>query len=176
MSVVASTPGKTMLGVRAAGFVFVFAVMQLVWQSLHGTSLRYVVVHDAIVRPAAFLVNTLTPDVHATAVNFSVLAPGGGVEIRAGCDGMEVVFLLLAAFVVTPMSWLSRIAGFLLGTALIFVVNESRVLTLFYAYRSDPALFERLHAVVAPLVVVLIVCAYFYAWLTYSSRRLAESA
>ena len=56
------------------------------------------------------------------------------------------------------------------------MVNQLRVLVLFYAYRADHALFDPLHAIVTPIAVVLLVCVYFYAWLSYSSRRLASAA
>jgi exosortase/archaeosortase family protein len=161
---------------RAIVFALIFAALQLGWQSLRDTAAERVVIHDGVVVPAAMLVNLLTPAAHAEAAGFSLHASGGGLNILNGCEGTEALFLLLAAFCVAPISGPLRLVGFLLGSAVIFVVNQLRVLVLFYAYRADHALFDPLHAIVTPIAVVLLVCVYFYAWLSYSSRRLASAA
>ena len=155
---------------RAAGFLLLFCVLQLGWEGLRGGAIEYWTIHHATVRPAAFLVNLLTPDVHARAVDFSLRAPGGGLNILNGCEGMEALFLLLAAFVVAPLSWHARLYGILFGVVVVFTINQARILALFYAFRREPALFDPLHALVAPIAVVLLVSAYFYSWLFVSGR------
>lgn len=50
------------------------------------------------------------------------------------------------------------------------MVNQARILTLFYAFRSSPSLFDALHATVTPIAVVIPVCCYFYAWLARANR------
>jgi hypothetical protein len=69
--------------VRALAFVLLFALLQLGWQSLRGTSLEHLVIHDGTVQPAAHLINLLTPAVHVQAVDFSLRAPGGGLTALA---------------------------------------------------------------------------------------------
>jgi len=129
------------------------------------------VVHDATVRPAAWLVNLLTPDVQAKAVKFSLRAPGGGLNILNGCEGLDALFLLIAAFLVAPLSWRSRLVGLAFGVPFVFVVNQARILGLFYAYRADRTLFDPLHGMVAPIVVVLLVAFYYYVWVNHADRR-----
>jgi len=154
---------------RAIAFLAVFLLMQLGWQALRGTAFERVIVHDATVRPAAFLVNKLTPDVRARAVGFTLQAPGGGLNILNGCEGMEALLLLITAFIVAPLPRNSRSKGLLLGALLVFAVNQARILTLFYAYRTDHNLFDSLHALVMPIAVILAVAGYFYAWLVHAS-------
>ena len=72
------------------------------------------------------------------------------------------------------MPWRTRLAGLGLGIVLVYLLNEARVLALFYAYRSDRALFDLLHSVVAPVVLIAAAAAHFYAW-AYR-ERLAEAA
>lgn len=153
------------LVLRALLFLGLFIGMKLAWDSLHGGPLEYAVIHNATVRPAATLVNWLTPEVHAHAMNFTLRAPGGGLNILNGCEGIEALFLLCAAFVVAPMERQARILGLVLGIAVVFAINQARILLLFYAYRADPAWFEPLHAVITPIAIVLLVCTYFYSWL-----------
>lgn len=55
---------------------------------------------------------------------------------------MELVFLLIAGFVVAPLAGRSRILGVLAGIPLIYVLNQARILALFYSNRNDPDLFD----------------------------------
>jgi exosortase family protein XrtM len=161
---------------RAVLFLVVFSSLQLGWQGARGTRLEEWIVHDATVVPAAALVNGLTPSAHALAIKFSINAPGGGLNVLNGCEGTEALFLLLAAFMVTPMPWRSRINGFLLGTLVVFVVNQIRIVALFYAFRANREWFDPLHGTVAPILVIAVVAGYFYAWLTRSASRAAIAA
>jgi exosortase family protein XrtM len=161
---------------RALVFLTVFALLQLGWQGVRGTAIQDFVVHEATVRPAAFLVRTLTPAVRAQAVDDSLQAPGGGIRVVNGCEGTEVLFLLIAGFVVAPIAWRSRVTGFLAGIVVVFALNQARILALFYAFRRDPALFDLLHTTVTPIAVVLLLCAYFYAWLAMATPRLPAAA
>jgi exosortase/archaeosortase family protein len=165
-----STRRRRSLLWRACGFLAAFAVQQLWWQSVHGTRIERFVVHDLIVRPAAALVNQLTPTVHAEPVGSTLCAPGGGLHILNGCEGTEALFLLVAAFAVVPLTWRWRIGGVLSGVVLVFVTNQARILALFYAYRANHAVFDQLHGTLTPVAVVLIVLGYFYAWLHIAER------
>ena len=162
--------------IRAAIFLAIFAALQLTWTSLRGSDVEWWIVHDATVRPAVWLVNIITPQVHARAVGISLRAPGGGLNILNGCEGMEALFLLLAAFIVAPISLRSRLIGLVLGIPLVYVVNQARILTLFYVYRADHSLFDPLHGMVTPIAVVLMVCCYYYAWLARAVRHVPPSA
>jgi exosortase/archaeosortase family protein len=157
-------------GWRLTLFAAVFAILQLSWQGARGTRLEQIVVHDLTVLPAVAIANWLTPAVGARAVGFSLRAPGGGLNVLNGCEGLEALFLLVAALCVAPLPWRARMLGLALGTPFVFVVNQVRIVTLFYAARSSHALFDSLHSIVTPIAVILCVSVYFYAWLVHSSR------
>ena len=160
---------------RGAVFVAVFTALQLGWEALRGTLFEYVLIHDLTIQPAAFLINQFTPDIHAQAMQFNLQARGGGLNIRNGCEGLEVLFLLWTAFAVAPLQWRSRLLGLLIGMFVVFVVNQLRILVLFYAYRLNHAWFDPLHASITPIVVVLLVTAYFYTWL-FIAKQHADAA
>jgi exosortase/archaeosortase family protein len=157
--------------VRTATFLVTFALLQLGWQTLNGTAIENAVVHEATVRPAALLIRMITPVVQVRAVGLSLVAPGGGISILNGCEGSEALFLLLAAFVAAPIPRRARLAGFLFGVCVVFVLNELRIVVLFYSYRADHALFDLLHTTLAPIVVVMLLIVYVYAWLALSAPR-----
>jgi len=155
---------KLAIAIRVIVFALVFICLQLVWDTVRDTALERVLIHDVTVRPAAWLINLITPNVQAQAIDFSVRAYGGGLNILNGCEGLEALFLLIAAFVVLPITSRSRLIGMLVGIVFVFVINQLRILVLFYAYRADHALFDSLHSTVTPIAVVLLVGLYFYAW------------
>ena len=161
---------------RAVAFLMLFLVLQLAWQSARGTVIQHLVVHDGTVTPAAFLVDLLTPAIHAQAVQSSVAAVGGGLNIENGCEGLDALFLLISAMLVAPIARRMRIIGVLIGSLLVFLLNQARILVLFYAYRADHALFDLLHGTVTPIAVVLLVLGYFYVWLDLAIRRAAAAA
>jgi exosortase family protein XrtM len=163
--------GGRLLAVRALAFFLIFAALQMGWEACRGTAVDRIVIHHGTVRPAAFVVNVLTPTIGAQAVGSALRAPGGGLNVRNGCEGLDALFLLIAAFAVTPLTLRQRWIGLLIGAGVVFTLNQVRLLVLFYALRADTGWFYPLHATVAPLTVVLLVAAYFYAWL-----RLSDSA
>lgn len=158
---------------KFAVVVTIFVVLQLSWQALQGFWLQEFVVNDLTVRPATQLVNWLTPAIHAQAIRNTVQSSGGSLNIINGCEGVEALFVLVAAFAVAPISWRSRLLGLLGGLPFVFVVNEARILVLFYAHRDNSALFDLLHGSVTPAAVILLVCAYFYVWLRSASNAAA---
>jgi hypothetical protein len=48
---------------------------------------------------------------------------------------------------------------------LVFALNQTRIVGLFYAFRHDREQFDLLHTVVMPLVMVLVLGAFFFVWL-----------
>ncbi|MHB8814878.1 MAG: exosortase/archaeosortase family protein [Steroidobacteraceae bacterium] len=148
-----------------------FSVLQLAWQAVSGSGIEYFVIHTCTVSPAALLANLLTPGVQASASSYVLQAAGVRLNILNGCDGLEALFLVIAAFAVAPLDWRRRFGGIAVGVPVVFVVNQARILTLLYAFRSSPQLFDALHATVTPIAVVVLVCCYFYAWLAHASRR-----
>jgi hypothetical protein len=124
---------------RAGLFLLVFAVLQVGFELSRGSALEHTVIHDGTMRPAAALIRMLTPEIPAQAMMFSVKATGGGINIRNGCEGTEALVLLLAAFLVAPIAWRARLAGMALGVVAVFILNQLRVLALFYAWLAIAA-------------------------------------
>ncbi len=166
-----------MRALRAAAlFITVFCALQLGWQALRDTVVHRLVVDHATVGVAVVLINALTPAVHAVGAGTAVHAPGGGLHIVNGCEGTETWFLLCAAFAAASLSWRARAVGLVLGTVLVFAVNQVRILALFYANRSDQELFNLLHAIVGPIVVIVAVACFFYVWTAHYATRFTGTA
>lgn len=153
------------LWVQIGVFALVFAFLQGAWSFAHGTALERLAVDRATVMPAAWIINQLTPAVQAIATGAKIHAPGGGINVLNGCEGFEMLFLLIAALLVAPITWRRGLIGLVGGTLLVWLLNQARIVTLFYAYRADKELFALLHGTVAPLVMIVFVTIAFVIYL-----------
>lgn len=154
---------------RAAAFILIFMALQTGWEAARGSWIERLWVHHLTVRTATVAINLLTPGVHAVPKGARIVAPGGGLNVLFGCEGTDAVFLLTAALLVFPMSLRARLVGLAAGLAWVFVLNQVRIVALFYAFRSDAGLFDLLHTTAAPLLMVVLTGLFFHLWLQRSS-------
>lgn len=150
---------------RIALFIVIFLALQSLWLTAAGSLVEHMVIDQATVRVATTWIGVLTPDVPVVAAGPRLTAPGGGINVLKGCEGTDVLFLLLAAFAIADLSWRRRLVGMMLGATLVYLLNQIRVVGLFYAFRQDKALFDLLHGTLGPLAMVVVVGLYFFAWL-----------
>jgi exosortase/archaeosortase family protein len=157
--------------VRIAIFVICYVTLQGLYARSAGTVFEQFFLETVGSRPAAALIDLLQPDLDARAVGTRITASnGGGINIANGCEGTDLYFLLFAAFASVSLSWRLRAIGFGLGLGLAFILNLTRIIALFHAYRSDHAWFDMLHTTVAPVLLVIALVLYFHAWLHYCGR------
>lgn len=150
---------------RIAAFAALFVALQWAYGRAGGSALERLVIEDLTVRPAVMLLGMGWPELAVRGMGSRIVSPSASINVLNGCEGTDIAFLLIAGMVVAPLAWRWRLAGLLAGLPLVFVLNQLRVLALFHALRVDPAWFERLHGVVAPLVLVLAVGLFFFFWL-----------
>jgi exosortase/archaeosortase family protein len=146
----------------------VFFILQMSYDACRGTAFEHFVLGDMTVVPTAKLIQTLTPEVGVKAIGNQLRAPGGGITVLKGCEGTEVMFMLVAAFSAVIMPWRRRLMGLGIGILMVFCLNQIRLVGLFYAYRSDPSLFDLLHGTLAPITLVIIVALYALFWFQYA--------
>jgi len=157
-------PLKSFL-LRGVAFVLLFMVLQACWEAARGSWTERLWVHELTVRSASALINLVTPQVQAVAQGARIVAPGGGLNVLFGCEGTDVLFLLAAAFAVFPLPAKVRMRGLLSGLIWVFMLNQLRIVALFYAFRSDRGLFDLLHTTAAPLLMIVLTGLFFHFWL-----------
>lgn len=150
-------------GLSLAIFLGVFFALQWFWDAARDTWIERLIIHEVTVKPAVALIDLFTPEIDARPAGASIKAPGGGLNILNGCEGTEIMFLLVAAFAAVRLSWRRRLTGLALGLGLVFLLNQARILALFYAFRDARPLFDPLHTTVLPAVLIAAVALYFYA-------------
>ena len=146
-------------------FFFIFALLQVGWLLLRDNAFGHFVRGEITVKPAVTLINLLSPSINAQALGNQIIAPGGGLVIKLGCEGLEAMFILIAAIIASSVKFKNMISGLLMGTLLVYVLNQARILILFYTNRADKALFHLLHATIAPIILIAIVGIFYYWWL-----------
>lgn len=146
-------------------FIVAFFALQLAWEQCRDSAIEKLVIDRATVLPAVWIANQLWPDQPAFAQKNSLISGHGRLNILNGCEGLETLFLLVAAFLAYPLMWRIRIVGITLSTVLIYGLNQARIVLLWWTIHSDPALFGLLHGTVLPLVLIAISLLFFLAFL-----------
>lgn len=165
------TPEKHM-GILTQVIVFLlcFALLQFGWQALRDGDFGHFIRGAATVKPATQMIHWMSPQIDAVANGNQIKASGGGIVVKIGCEGLEAMFILIAAFIVAPLHLIPKLTGILLGTLLIYLSNQIRIISLFYAYRADKSLFYLMHGTITPMILVTVSCLFFYFWLTHFQR------
>lgn len=158
-------PEQPPLFSQAFLFILVFACLQLGWLMQRDHDLGHFIRGEITVKPAVMLINLLSPHVHAVAFGNQIIASGGGLVIKLGCEGLEVFFILVAAIASSSLSISSMLKATLAGVIYIYLLNQARILILFYTNRTDKALFHLLHTSIAPMVMIALVGLFFHCCL-----------
>lgn len=151
---------------RLGAFVVLFAILQMAYTSLGSGQLERFVIEQVTVGGTALLLNWLDPASGVVAEGARLAAPGGGLHVRAGCEGTDVALLLGSALLVANLPWRERLLGLAAGLLLVVVLNQLRMLALFHAYRHHRHAFDLLHGTLLPLAMVLVAGAFYLVWVS----------
>jgi exosortase family protein XrtM len=132
-------------------------------------SLPTAFIENGIVRffaviPGGVLLDWLTPGYSVTTTGTRILSPLANLNVLKGCEGTETLLLLYAAMVALGRPLKSTVLGLILGTALVFLVNQIRIVSLFFVAAYQKSYFELVHGFLAPLLMVAIVAVFFLYW------------
>lgn len=124
------------------------------------------------------VINLVTPGEATTAAGISIRAEGGiSMSIGWGCEGVEGIFMIVAALAAYSMRRKWKVYGALAGIGMIFFLNMFRLLFLWYTYRYKPALFDIMHVYVGQTFIIFFAVLFFVLWIkTFSNRQLPGSA
>lgn len=154
---------------RVALFAGLYLALQAAWRQLCAGEAGAWLIDRATVAPAAGLIGMLLPHDNVWANGPRLAWPEGRLQLEAGCDGFEVLALFVPAVLVAPIGWRRGVAMLFAGTLLIWGLNQVRLLALYLAFRRWPEIFDPLHAVWAPLILLGATFA-FYAWSATRAR------
>jgi exosortase family protein XrtM len=146
-------------------FIVFYGLSQWAYHLLPEHFVREVLVHRFTVVPAAVLINVFLDGFNAVADGTRLVSGSVRLNVLRGCEGTEVVLMLMAAIAAALRPVGVSLMGLFAGIALIFAVNQLRILALFFVTAFHRDWFELIHGVVAPLLVIAAAAVFFLWWL-----------
>jgi len=102
---------------------------------------------------------------HATQDAAILRAPGGfGVEMRDGCNAINVTILLWSAVLAFPAPWKMKALGLVVGSTIVQMLNMVRFISLFYIGQYSMDWFDFAHAYLWESLLVLDTMVVFWLW------------
>ena len=97
-------------------------------------------------------------------------AKGFAMEVRDGCNGINVVVLLWSAILAYPASLKWRLIGVAGGLFAIHVLNLFRLISLFFLGQYNYPLFEFAHLYLWELLIIIDGMLVFSLWIRQAPR------
>jgi len=128
-----------------------------------------------IARVSAGLMQLFDSDVHSNGVIIQSLKNHFGVQIVAGCNGVEATLILLAAIFAFPASLRHKLIGFGLGFLAIQGLNLVRIISLFYIGQWDREAFDWAHLYIWQALIMLDAMIVWLVWIRMLPRKTAHA-
>jgi exosortase family protein XrtM len=144
-------------------FATVFTTLQLTFLGAEGSHIEHWVIDVGTVQAAATIINTVDPAAAVRADGPRLASPAASLNVLRGCEGTELYFLWVAAVLAFPAAWSLRLLALMAGLGAAWILNQLRVISLFYVARDHHEWFALLHGYVAPVLLVLVLGLGF-AW------------
>lgn len=94
----------------------------------------------------------------------AIISPRFSVNVNNGCNGIEAMLILLAAIVAFRAPMRARVVGLLLGAAIVQVLNQVRIITLYLVGAHEPQLFDLFHTAIWQVIVIGAAVVFFVVW------------
>lgn len=153
-------PALRFLGVFAA----VFAALQYGMLKSENTAVERLLIDRATVSVAAAFADRVFPDDQVRAIGHMLVSSRARLNVLRGCEGTDLLFLVIAGVVAFPASWRSRLPALAGGIALAYSLNQLRILALYYTLRDARQYFELMHAYLAPTAAIVAIALFFWSW------------
>jgi len=157
---------KTVL--RFAILFFVYLVGLFALEILNPVQQHVILPFTAgVAHVSVWLIHLFDGSVVASGNQIINAASGGGIEIVAGCNGVEAVIILVACVLAFPAPWRSRLIGLVLGFLAIQSLNTVRIISLFYLHEWNKVWFDWFHHYLWQALIILDALVFFLLYLRY---------
>ncbi len=151
--------------------VLFFAAMIALMSAYY--SLPTLFIENTIVRffaviPSGIIVDWLTPGYDVSTEKTRIISSIARINVLKGCEGTEVLLILYAAVLSVMRPWKYSVIGVIAGTALVFVLNQVRIVSLFFIAAYHKNFFELVHGFLAPVIIIVITSAFFLLWFKWA--------
>lgn len=157
-------------------FLLIFLLLQVAYLALPVWAAQVWLIDILTVRPSAAIMSQIWPHNAIVAEGSSVVSNLGRINVLRGCEGTETMLLLIAALLASRRPVKTVIIGTAAGCALIYGLNQLRIIVLYWSMINQPDWFGVLHGYIAPLLIVLLAMAFFVLWYRYAERVQATAS
>lgn len=148
--------------VSGLNFLLVFLALQYVYFGGEQSEWRRTFIDRITLGPVVGLIDLVAPGEEVVGAEGSMVAPGIRLSLRTGCDGADAMILLVSAFAAAGLGWRRTLAGMAGGILLIYLLNQARIVALYFSFRYSREWFDLLHGVIGPVLIVAAAALYFF--------------
>jgi exosortase family protein XrtM len=148
-------------------FAATYVILYLGYSAVPDALLRGYVYPYGIVGPAKTMIDWVAPNDHVTGEHNTLRSATVNLAIVRGCDGAGVIFLLIAAIIAVRVSLKHTLLGIAGAVAVIYVLNQLRIVTLYFVAARWPSWFTPVHIYFIPTLMILVGLLYFAVWASH---------
>jgi len=100
----------------------------------------------------------------ATQAGPVVTVGGTSLSIATGCNGAEAMALYFSAVFAFPAGWRQKLLGVVFGLVGIFIINQIRVVALFFVAMTKPEILPEAHNYAGQTFVIVLGMACWWFW------------
>jgi exosortase family protein XrtM len=145
-------------------FVATYVVLYLGYSVVPDAVLRDSVYYYGIVCPSKMMINWLAPSEHVIGVQNNLISATAKLSVVRGCDGSGIILLLVAAIIAYRANLKATLLGSLGAIALVYALNQLRIVALYFVNVHEPAWFMPIHVYFIPTLMILVGALYFAIW------------
>ncbi|MGD8569867.1 MAG: archaeosortase/exosortase family protein [Gammaproteobacteria bacterium] len=164
------TPQQSMNMRFVVLFLAFFSMFSVCYSFARGTVVEEIVVDELTVKPSAGVIGFFSKNLEVHPEGHRIISNRLRLTILNGCEGTESMFLLAAAVLAFPSSVRHKMIGLLAGVGFVYILNQIRIASLFYALLYDRDVFHFIHSLAGPTLIVFLIGGFFLFWI---SRTLA---
>ena len=93
------------------------------------------------------------------------------VNVAQGCDALEPMAIYLFIVLLFPIKYKAKLPAVLIGLPLLFLLNQVRIISLFFMGIYAPALFDFTHIVVWQVLFIIVALLMIAYWLYWANKK-----
>lgn len=148
-------------------FVVIFAALQISYHLSQDSLLETLIIDQATVQASAFLLNLIQDTAQVQGIEHRLVSDQVRLSVLNGCEGTEMLFMVIAAILAFRSSWQQKAIAMTVGVALVYGLNQVRIIALFLSLLHQPDWFGAIHGLVGPTVMVLCLALAFHGWVNH---------
>jgi exosortase H (IPTLxxWG-CTERM-specific) len=126
---------------------------------------------SAVAAVSVVVMKAFDPNVESFGIQIHDKLSNHGIEVVAGCNGMEAVIILFAAVFAFPATFRQKLAGFAAGFIAIHALNIVRIVSLYYIAKYSHTWFEWFHLYVWQMLIILDALVVWLLWLRWINKE-----